>query len=126
MFEEVFIDDVLNEIDRRSDEVIERFGIDPDRNCWVITQGIESFDSEPELAASAQLIFELEDKTIGMCLIEVYEEDGKYIIFAYNKDFIHRATFGCGDASVINKDQLAQTVGEITHNFVNTILDKGV
>ena len=27
MFEEVFIDDVLNEIDRRSDEVIERFGI---------------------------------------------------------------------------------------------------
>lgn len=128
MFEEIFNDDVLNEIDRRSEALIEQFGIDPDRNCWVITEGIESFDSEIAPVSSAELIFELEDKTIGICLIEVYEEDEKYIVFVYNKDFIHRRsfTFGCGDADVISKEQLAQTVGEIAHNFVKTILDKGV
>lgn len=126
MFEEIFNDDVLNEIDRRSDAVIEQFGIDPDRNCWIITLGIEDVDAEEAAITSMKLIFELEDKTIGICLIEVYEQDNQFIVYTYNKDILHRNTFGSGDAKIVTKDQLPETIGEITHNFVKTILDKGV
>lgn len=126
MFEEIFNDDVLNEIDRRSDELIERYGIDPDRNCWVIMQGYEDVGLKNAPTTSAQLTFELEDKVIGECLIEVYEQDNRYIIYTYNKDFLHRVIFGHSDAKIVTKDQLPETIGEITHIFVNTILDKGI
>lgn len=126
MFEEIFNDDVLNEIDRRSEALIEQYGIDPDRNCWVLTLGIEAVDVKNAPTTSVQLTFELEDKTIGECLIEVYEQDNRYIIYTYNKDILHRIIFGHGDAKIVTKDQMPETIGEITHNFVNTILDKGV
>lgn len=126
MFEEIFNDDVLNEIDRRSDAVIEQFGIDPDTNSWVDVEGVESFDNLEAPTASANLIFEVSNKCVGFCLVEVYVDNDKYVIYTYNKDILHRTTFGSGDAKIITKDQLPETVGEITHNFVKTILDKGV
>lgn len=126
MFEEIFNDDVLNEIDSRSDGCISKFGIDPDLNCWVDVEGIESFDLDYAPTTSAQLFLELANKTIGICLIEIYEEDNKYVIYTYNKDLLHKFTFGSGDAVQTEKELLPQVIGDITHNFVNTILDKGI
>lgn len=126
MFEEIFNHDVLNEIDARSDACIESHGIDPDRNCWVLTEGVENIDMPCEATVSIKLILEVETDEIGVCLIEIYKEDDKYVIFTYNKDLLHRNTFGHGDAKIVTKDQMPETIGEITHNFVNTILDKGV